>query len=181
MTSSHSAEALRRHWKQLPQFLQNQEDSPEIQDDALHAYRGESLAMQWTMTAAAMELADKLEIGSGRQGLRILELGAGSAMWSCALAYRDSVSRVTAVDLPAAIEAAQRTADEIGIGDRIELLPGDYRTIELPESEFDLALAVGLLELAPLEQSRPWLKQTCESLHSGGELVIVGRFPGNGF
>lgn len=167
------------HWQSLNSFLQTPpEEEAEPDDEALHAFRGQSLSTQWTMTAAAMELAELLDIGERRRGSHILDLGAGAAMWSCAMAYRDPESRVTAVEMAEALSGAQRTADEIGIADRVELMAGDYRSVELPEQTYDLALAVNLLELAPLEEAEPWLRRIHAALRPDGELIVVTRMPG---
>ncbi|MCA9175805.1 MAG: class I SAM-dependent methyltransferase [Planctomycetales bacterium] len=168
------------HWSTLRSFLCDGDSTPpqEHAEEAHHAYRGDTLSLQWTLTAAAMELAEQLQIGQQRRGLRILDLGAGSAMWSGAMAYRDPESHVTAVDLPGALEAAERTGKEIDISARLDLIPGDYRTLELPEAAFDVVLAVDLLQLQPLEQSEDWLRRVHLTLCAGGELILVGRFAG---
>ena len=183
LANSHPGSLHGPHWENLPAFLLDGERHDEVvadtgEDDAHHRYRGDTLSLQWTLTAAAMELADVLKLGVDRTGLHILDLGAGSAMWSCALAYRDPQAEVTAVDVPEALQAAARTSQEIEIESRVNLLPGDYRTAELPESTYDLVLAVDLLQLQPLEQAAIWLTRARRSLRPGGELVIVGRFPG---
>ena len=166
------------HWSELQDFLRDTQGGRE-HDDQHHAFRADGMSTQWTLTAAAMELAEHLKIGQERTALHILDLGAGAAMWSSAMAYRDVMSSITVVDHPDALEAAKRTADEIGLELRMEFLPGDYRVMELPTDTYDLVVAVDLLQLQPLEKCRIWLEQVYQSLRSGGEAVLVGRFPGN--
>lgn len=166
------------HWAELTDFL-NDTQAEREHEDRHHAFRADGMSLQWTLTAAAMELADHLKIGQERAGLQILDLGAGAAMWSLAMAYRDVMSTITVVDHPDALEAAKKTADEVGLTQRMEFLPGDYRVMELPKNTYDLVLAVDLLQLQPLEKCRIWLEQVFQSLHSGGEAVLIGRFPGN--
>lgn len=183
LANSHPNSLHGPHWENLPAFLLDSERhdnqlASDGEDEAHHRYRGDTLSLQWTLTAAAMELADVLKIGVERTGLHILDLGSGSAMWSCALAYRDPLAEVTAVDVPEALEAAARTSEEIDIESRVNLLPGDYRTVDLPESSYDMVLAVDLLPLQPLEQAAIWLTRARRALRPGGELVVVGRFPG---
>ncbi len=53
---------------------------------------------QWTHTAAAMQMAEVLQIGSQRKGLEVLDLGCGAGVFSAAMAYRDPDMKVTLVD-----------------------------------------------------------------------------------
>ena len=95
------------------------------------------------------------------------------------MAYRDAETQVTALDHAAALQSAQRTATEIGLDSRMQFIADDYRVAALPADTYDLALAVDLLQLQPLEKCRIWLRQVQQSLLTGGELVLVGRFAGN--
>ena len=87
-----------RFWDHLPEYLKTGE--PIIKMDALQHqaehYQAEVGPLGWMLAPAANEAAQILENGDRRKGLRILDVGAGSAVWSLAMLRRDRSSTVTA-------------------------------------------------------------------------------------
>jgi ubiquinone/menaquinone biosynthesis C-methylase UbiE len=166
----HDADLGDAMWARLPQALR---DDHQPEDDEYHAAVA---ATQWVHTATAMEAAEILNIGEDRKGLPILDLGCGSAVWSCAIAYRDPDSRVTAVDHPGALLAAQRTADSIALGDRFDTIAGPIEEVELPAEAFDLVLLATRLHALPRERGSQLLRRIHDALAPGGELVVIDLF-----
>lgn len=109
--------------------LGGEDDSPDREPD--DAYFDAVAATQWIHTSAAMQAAEILDIGGegAPTSMTILDLGCGSGVWSCAMAYRDSGVEVTAVDTVGPLRAARRTADSIGLGDRFRTVERDPATI----------------------------------------------------
>ncbi len=161
------------------------------------AYLDAIAATQWIHTPAAMQVAEMLDVGgepddvasaddlgipngsrSQRRPLRILDLGCGSAVWSCALAYRDPRATVLAVDQEPSLVAARRTADSIGLGDRFQTLAGVPESTELPVAGFDLVVIAQRLGVVPAESGDRLLRVAHESLAPGGRLVIIDLFRG---
>lgn len=151
------------------------------------AYFDSIAATQWIHTPAAMQAAEILDIGGETAELeantdvpplKILDLGCGSAVWSCAMAYRDPRARVVAVDNEAALVAAEQTARAIELGPRFLPLIGDPATVELPAGEFDVAIIAQRLHSSSLELSDRLLQQAVNSLAIGGRLVIIDLFRG---
>jgi SAM-dependent methyltransferase len=169
-------------WLQLVNKLQRQSASPSDE-----AYFESIAATQWIHTPAAMQAAEILDIGGESEEsaedessapLKILDLGCGSAVWSCAMAYRDPKARVVAVDNEAALQAAEQTARAIELGPRFLPVVGDPATVELPVNEFDLAIIAQRLNSSSAELSGRLLQQAIRSLTSGGRLVIIDLFRG---
>ncbi len=72
---------------------------------------------------------------------RIADLGTGSGAIALALATQFSGSRVTAVEIsPEAAALASENANASGVGDRIEIVIGDWKSV-LTGGEFDLIVA----------------------------------------
>lgn len=137
-------------------------------------------ATQWVHTPAAMQAAEILNIGGQGEvsGPKILDLGCGSAVWSCAMAHCDPQATVTAVDRPGALEAANSTAESIGLGDRFSAIEGDPLAVELPEAEFDLVLLPQRLHCLGLEDRRSLLLRAISAAKPGGQVVVIDLFRG---
>ena len=169
-------------WMRLAGKLQQQ---PTTESD--EAYFDAIAATQWIHTPAAMQAAEILDIGGNDNDsepsgapkpLKILDLGCGSAVWSCAMAYRDPQARVVAVDHEAALIAAEQTARAIELGGRFLPLIGHPETVELPTNEFDFAIIAQRLNSASDESTARLLNQAISSLAPGGSLVIIDLFRG---
>ena len=156
-------------------------------------------AEEWTLTPAGMTAAEALDIGNSRRGLKIIELGCGSAVVGASLAHADETSHLTLVDRPQEIRRATETVNAIDVGPRTVLVSADdWRNIEVvdlsghnldseneaeqtlvPQPTFDLVLLTRLIHMQPIEKLEPLVKKIGDLLlPSGGELAIVDVFPG---
>jgi len=158
-------------WELLETCLQPSESTETTTE--LTAYRARCNAMQWIDTPAAMELVQLLEIGTTRQNLQILDLGAGTAVWSLAMAHHDPGAQVTAVDWPAPLKTAQQAATAIGAEARFTELAGDYRAIPLPEKHFDLAILANELSLYDDRECEALLQRAVQAIKPTGQIVIL--------
>src|SRR5262249_13694326 len=75
-----------------------------------------------------------------RKGLRIVDVGCGSAVWSIPYAEADSAARVTAQDFPAMLKVTRGYLKRHGVTRQYEFLPGDLKTVEFGVGRYDLAL-----------------------------------------
>lgn len=137
-------------------------------------------ATQWVHTPAAIQAAEVLDIsGMGEPaGLKILDLGCGSAVWSCAMAHQDAQATIVAVDEPAALEAAVSTAGSIGLQDRFETIEADPLEAELPGDRFDLVLIPQRLSSLSQVESAALLSRGIAAARSGGRIVVIDLFRG---
>ena len=87
------------------------------------------------LTSAARDVADVLGDADN-----VLDVGAGAAPWSLAVARRNARCRVTALDLDAIIPVTRRAVAASGCAERFEYLPGDVFEVSVPEREYDLVL-----------------------------------------
>jgi ubiquinone/menaquinone biosynthesis C-methylase UbiE len=99
------------------------------------------------MLSPAAERAAELLDDALPQGAAILDVGAGSAVWSLSLAKRKGGASVTAVDWPAVLEVAAETAEQLGIADRLTTLEGNYHDVEFPAAAFDLVILANVTHL----------------------------------
>ena len=119
--------------------------------------------------ASARQLAEALP----RPPAHILDAGAGSGVWSLAMAERHRQARVTALDFPGVLEAFQKQAGEMGLRERTEMLAGDYHSVQIPQDRFDRIILANVLHLETPERAASLVRRMVAALPAGGELVIV--------
>jgi len=120
---------------------------------------------------AAHELAARLDdLGTPHA---ILDVGAGSAVWSMAQVMRYPGSRVTAMDLPAVLRNAHAHAAELGREAQLDTIAGDFHTVVLPEARHDRVILANVLHLETAERAAALVQRVAPSLRSGGHLVVI--------
>lgn len=105
-------------------------------------------------------------------GQRILDVGAGAAPWSRALAAIDPAARVLAVDLPAIIPSTRRAVAADGLQGQFSLAAGDLFTLDWGGG-FDLAVAANVCHLFAPEANRQLLARLFAALSPGGRVGII--------
>ena len=74
----------------------------------------------------AQQLADHLNVAKTKNGLRVVDLAAGSGIWGIALAQKSPRVRVTAVDWAGMIPTTKRITGKFGVRNRFELIEGRF-------------------------------------------------------
>jgi SAM-dependent methyltransferase len=159
-------------WRHLPRFLRTGEPYARMDgspQERASEYRGVARALGCLFENAARELAGKLAPGAGR----ILDIGAGSGVWSLEMCARSPTSRVTALDLPDVLPAFLERADRHGLADRVDATPGDFHSSELPVAAFDRIVLANVLHLEPPSRARSLMLRSARALMDGGELVVI--------
>ncbi len=159
-------------WSQVPAFLLRGErfahmDGPPDAREAVYSGVVSKLAL--VFAHGARQLATKIPGCPAH----ILDVGAGSGIWSLAMAERHPETRVTALDFPNVLQTFRIQAEHMGLSDRIGMLPGNFHVIEIPEDRFDRILLANVLHLEPPEQAAALISRVATTLLPGGDLVIV--------
>jgi 2-polyprenyl-3-methyl-5-hydroxy-6-metoxy-1,4-benzoquinol methylase len=110
-------------------------------------------------------------------GVDVLDVGAGAAPWSIALATQSPAVRVTALDLPAVIATTRRAVEAADLGDRFEYLPADMFTCALPPAAYDVVLLAHICHLFDDERNRALLHRLRTTVRPGGLLAIIDVVP----
>ena len=111
-------------------------------------------------------------------GTRVLDVGAGAAPWSLALAARDAGCRVTAVELPGVIATTRRAVQRLGFEGRYQFVAGSAFHVDWgAPASFDLALVANLCHLFDPEANVHLLGRVAEALRPGGRVAIVDILP----
>jgi SAM-dependent methyltransferase len=139
-------------------------------------YKAQAAALEWMLTPAAGAAAAVLARRAPRE---VLDVGAGSAVWSLTLAKLDPAVRVTALDRPGVLEIAQASAGKAGVSDRLIPLPGDFNTVEIPAARFDLAIAANVVHLMPREGTVALLGRIHRALKPDGAVAVIDVVEGS--
>jgi SAM-dependent methyltransferase len=121
---------------------------------------------------AARALAGALGVAKATQPLRVLDLAAGSGVWSIALAQASPRVQVTAVDWPGVLPATRRTAERFGVADRFRFVPGDLMAADFGTG-YQVATLGHILHSEGEERSRALLRKVLAALAPGGTVAIA--------
>ena len=125
---------------------------------------------------SAKLLADHLLAKPPAGPYRVLDLAAGSGVWSIALAEKSPNVQATVVDWPAVIPVCQKVTARRGVGNRYRYVPGD-----LLQADYGGGLSGGDARSHPPQRgrarSRTLLKKTFAALAPGGVVVIAEMTP----
>jgi SAM-dependent methyltransferase len=122
----------------------------------------------------AARRAAQLLAGSG---VDVLDVGAGAAPWSIAMARYSPGVRVIALDLPAVIASTRRAVDAADLRDRFDYLPADMFTCGLPDAAYDMVLLGNICHLFDETHNRALLQRLRPAVRPDGLLAIIDVLP----
>jgi len=120
---------------------------------------------------AAQMLADHLGATAGGP-TRVLDIAAGSGVWSIPLAQRSPEVQVTVVDWPEVVPVTQRVTGRFGVADRYRYVVGDLREVDFG-SGYEVALLGHILHSEGPDPARRLIRKTFDALAPGGTVVIA--------
>lgn len=113
----------------------------------------------------------------GGAGPRVLDLGAGAAPWSLALAGADPEVVVTAVDLPAVLPVTRRAVAAAGREAQFRFVESDMFSVALEEAAFDLVILGSVCHLFDDATNRVLLGRVARWLAPGGTAAVIDFLP----
>lgn len=109
--------------------------------------------------------------------VKILDVAAGSAVWSLPLALKYERAEVTAIDFASVLEVAKRYARRFGVENQYKFLGADIRQIDFGNDEYDLALLGHICHSEGAEWSRRLIGKCFRALKENGKLFIMDYVP----
>jgi ubiquinone/menaquinone biosynthesis C-methylase UbiE len=162
-------------WAGLTEVVRTGEPRARINDKA----QGEAFFKDLTEAifplnyATAQMLADELKVSGMSGEPRVLDLAAGSAVWSLPMAQANKSLKVDALDFPGVLDVTGKFAEKFGVADRYEYLSGNWRDVKLADEAYDVILLGHILHSEGKELSEQLLKYCAAALKKGGTLVVA--------
>lgn len=167
------------YWAHLPALLRTGQPLVKMDEPAAREahYQGQAAALGWMLTPAA-ECAADLLAHTLPADAAILDVGAGSGVWSLSLAHRRMDVRVTAIDWPAVLAIASENFSSLRLKDRLATIAGNYHDISWPAGQFDVVILGNVTHLETEDGNRALFAKARQALKPHGRLVIFDVFPG---
>jgi ubiquinone/menaquinone biosynthesis C-methylase UbiE len=106
-----------------------------------------------------------------KEGMRVLDVGGGSGVFSVAFVRAGEGVTATVFDLPEVLPLTEKYVSAEGLAGSIEFVAGDYTKDELPEG-YDLVFLSAIIHSNSPEENRALLGKCALSLNPRGMLVV---------
>ena len=103
----------------------------------------------------------------------VLDVGAGTAPWSLAVARLVPACRVTALDLPGVLPMTRAAVAAAGCSSQYTFIGADVHTDLLPDSAYDLILVANVCQLFDADTARRLLANVARWLRPNGTLALI--------
>ncbi len=120
----------------------------------------------------AQRIAELVGADSGDKW-RVLDIAAGHGTFGIAIAERNPKATIVAQDWPNVLEVARGNAEQAGIADRFDTIPGNALEVDFG-GKYDLILIANLLHHFDILSCEALLFKVRAALAKGGRAVILG-------
>jgi precorrin-6B methylase 2 len=144
--------------------------------EAADSARSLTLALTGRARNVAPLLAARLRFSPGDH---LLDVGAGSGVYSLAALQAHPDLRVTAMDRPEVLKVVEEYAEAGGVRDRLTLLPGDMFKTPLPAA--DAILLSNVLHDWDIPECRALVDRCAQALNPGGRLLVHDAYLNDDF
>jgi len=162
------AVSLWDRWSCLTEMLKGapcQPDRPLSKAEELRAFIG---AMHVVAAPLAADIVRSVKPGKAK---KLLDVGGASGTYTIAFLENAPGMAATIFDRPPVIEMARERLKSAGLLDRVNLVPGDFYTDELP-SGHGLAFISAIIHQNSPDQNLDLYRKAFRALDDGGRIVI---------
>ncbi|MDF1527418.1 MAG: methyltransferase [bacterium] len=158
---------LWKTWSQLTEVVQDGGPAPRPEEagDRTKAFIG---AMHVRALRDTPELVRAINPGTARN---LIDVGGGSGSYTIGFLEAVPGMKATIFDLPDVIPMARERLADKGLSDRVDLVPGDYNTDELPPGH-DLAFLSAIIHQNSHDQNVALYKKILHALDPGGRIIV---------
>jgi len=105
--------------------------------------------------------------------LNILDVAAGSAPWSIAMAEANPDSQVTAIDFPEVLDITRGYVERHGLEKRFRYIAGDINRSNFGEERYELAVLGNICHSLGAEGSQRLFSKLYTCLKGEGEIIVI--------
>jgi ubiquinone/menaquinone biosynthesis C-methylase UbiE len=169
-----TSEAMLSQWRKLPEIVRSGRPGQQInqEPDGVEFFRRFVEDIFPMHYPAAQRLGEALGVPTTKAPISILDVAAGSGVWSVALAQQSPHVRVTAVDWPGVIPITRKVTARLGMADRFRFVEGDLLEADFG-SGHTIATLGHILHSEGEGRSRALLKKVFAALAPGGTIAIA--------
>ncbi len=174
----HVSNRLMKHWLELPHAVRTGQPAASVNREEFGGefFRQFVEALFPRNYPAARRLGEALSVSTTSQSRRVLDLAAGSGVWSIALAEQSTQVHVTAVDWPEVIPVTQDVVQRHGFIDRYQFVAGDLLEVDFGAG-YQVATLGHILHSEGEDRSRRLLAKVYDALAPGGVIAIAEMVP----
>ncbi len=165
------------YWEHLPEFLMKGTPYKKMDtvENSEQEYQVQVKSLEWMMKPSSFYGAQYFAKMFGDKALNILDLGAGSGVWSYAFLNTFKGSKATLIDWEAVLKVAKSSAEEQGLGSRVEFKSGNYHETDFGEGR-DIVILGNVTHIESEENCQNLFDRAYKSLKPGGAIVIYDVF-----
>lgn len=166
---------MMRVWDRLPECIKRGQPVEQVNKDAEAAefFPGLAAAIFPLGYATARAVAERLKIAALPAGTCVLDLAAGSGVWSIGMAEANAGLKVDALDFEPVLRVAREFTEHYGVGKQYRFLSGNWRDVSLPEQAYDIVILGHILHSEGAEESAGLLAKCYMSMKPGARLVVA--------
>jgi ubiquinone/menaquinone biosynthesis C-methylase UbiE len=109
--------------------------------------------------------------------MRVLDVAAGSAVWSIPFTLKFKQLQVAAIDFAPVLEVAKRYTRQFGVENRYRFIDADIREIEFEPDAFDAALLGHICHSEGAKGSQRLIAKCFRALKKNGSVLIMDYIP----
>ena len=175
------SDRLLRLWLDLPEAVRSGRPPlallPDEERERLNLYIVEALFQVHRASAWKLAGLFKKTFSSGAQKIKILDVAAGSAVWSLPFAIQCERVEVSALDLSPVLEIAKAFTREFQVDGQYRYIAADIRKMEFGVDGYDLALLGHICHSEGAEWTRRLIGKCFQALRKNGRLLIMDYVP----
>ena len=166
----HQANCL-RSWAQIAATVKT--GRPAADEPSIRGTKADQAAFIEAMEVASRHAAARVVASLEPLSFtHLLDIGGGPATWTIAFLRAVPEARATIYDLPEVIPLSHRHIEAAGLGDRVDLVAGDFYTDSALPAGADLAWVSAIVHQNSREQNRALFAKVHSALARGGQLMV---------
>ncbi|MBA3857296.1 MAG: hypothetical protein C0507_10350 [Cyanobacteria bacterium PR.3.49] len=166
---------LGKMWRNLPDCIKSGKAVMEVNKDlqAEEIFPKLAEAIFPNSYATARQVATLLKTDKIKTEWLVLDLAAGSAVWSIPFAEASPKVKVDALDFDAVLKVTKHFTNKFAVQDRYAFITGNWRDVQLKENTYDIVILGHILHSEGRDVSKALLKRCFDVMKPGGRLVVA--------